>query len=155
MLKELLLQKGWAGKTISRQETIDRLNPIIEQLIRLNYSYDAAERNTKNARLASGIATRQKVARADAGKLAETVFSCGGTAYNGTELEPSDFDTRESNVSMVEHLLELEQDFRKTLEAEKQVEHHMRTRAILSVLKKNSDGRLDFLRETNKEIRKP
>lgn len=155
MLKELLLQKGWAGKTISRQETIDRLNPIIEQHIRLNYAYDAAERNTKNTRFGAGIATHQKVARADVGKLAETVFSCGGTAYNGTELEPSDFDTRESDVAMVEHLLELEQGFQETLESEKKLEHQMRTRAILGVLKKNSDDRLDFLRETNKEIRKP
>lgn len=155
MLKELLLQKGWAGKTISRPETIGRLNPIIERLIRLNHSYDAVERTTRSAQLAAGIAAHQKIARADVGKLAETVFSCGGTAYNGTDLEPSDFDLGKSNISMLENLIELEQDFQKTLEAEKEIEHHMRTRAILSVLKKNSNDRLDFLREINKELRKP
>ena len=41
MIKELLLQKGWAGKTISRSETVERMNPLIREFITLNHHYDA------------------------------------------------------------------------------------------------------------------
>ena len=155
MLKELLLQKGWAGKTISRSETVDRLNPILERFIRLNYTYDAAERQAQDDDLASGIALHQKTARADSGKLAETIFSCGGTAFSGTSLEPREFEAGGSDVEIVENLIELERDFQLTLEAEDEIEHQMRTRAIISVVRDNSEKRLEFLRETNKKVRKP
>ena len=88
MLKDLLLQKGWAGKTISRAETVDRVNPVIHRLIALNQHYDAFLRSSQGEGLDAQLASLQKTARADVGKLAETVFSCGGTPYNGTDLEP-------------------------------------------------------------------
>lgn len=155
MLKELFLQKGWAGKTISRGETIDRLNPIVERFIQLNYTYDAAERDCSDEDLAAGIKSVQKTARADVGKLAETIFSCGGVAYNGTDLEPADFSAGDSDVQIVERLISDEQDFQSKIDEEDDIEHQMRTRAILSVVKSNSDKRLDFLREINKKVRKP
>ncbi len=154
MLKELFLQKGWAGKTISRAETIDRLNPIIERFIRLNYTYDAAERDFQETELAAGIKSLQKTARADVGKLAETVFSCGGTAYNGTDLEPRDFSAGSSDIETVDNLIRLERDFQDLLADEDEIEHQMRTRAILSVVKANSDRRMDFLREVGRKVRK-
>ncbi len=152
MIKELLLQKGWAGKTISRQETVERLNPLIREFIRLNHWYDAVERSTSDPDTQYGIKDFQKTARADVSKLAETVFSCGGTAYNGTDLEASDFDLGSDNASMVSRLVELEQNFLKSLEAESEVEHQMRTRAILSVVAGNAQKRLDFLRERSRHL---
>lgn len=155
MLKELFLQKGWAGKTISRAETIDRLNPIVERFIRLNYTYDAAERDCSDADLTAGVKSLQKTARADVGKLAETIFSCGGVAYSGTNLEPGDFSAGHSDVEIVDRLIGDEQDFQHAIAGEDEIEHQMRTRAILSVVKSNSDKRLDFLREINKKVRNP
>lgn len=155
MIKELLLQKGWAGKTISRQETVERLNPLIRQLIELNYTYDAAARATTMPELSAGIMKHQKISRADVGKLAETVFSCGGTAYNGTELEPQDYAANGEDREIIDTLIRHEQEMLGSLEAESEIEHQMRTRAILSVLKKNGEDRLEFLREMNAIARKP
>ncbi len=155
MLKELLLQKGWAGKTISRMETADRLNPLIRQLIELNYTYDAAARATSMPELAEGIDKQQKTSRADVGKLAETVFSCGGTAYNGTDIEPQRFSVGGTDRELIGSLLESEQAMLRAIDSESHIEHQMRTRAILSVLRQNGEDRLDFLRQMNAIARKP
>ncbi len=145
MLKELLLRKGWAGKTISRAETVERLNPIIRQLTLLNHTYDAFVRSHQSAGLASKLDDLQKIARMDVGKLAETVFSCGGTAYSGTDVDPADFTASRDMAAAVTDLAEKERAFIAAIENESEVEHQMRTRAILSVVKSNAEARLTAL----------
>lgn len=145
MLKNLILQKGWAGKTISRTETVERLNPIIRQLITLNHHYEAFVRSSMDAALGSRLEPLQKTARMDVGKLAETVFSCGGTAYSGIDLKSSDFSVPGGRTEATERLESLERSFIERLASESKVEHQMRTRAILSVVKQNSEARLHAL----------
>ena len=38
-IKSTILKKGWAGKTISREETVQKLNPLIEAHVALNHAY--------------------------------------------------------------------------------------------------------------------
>ena len=149
MIKDILLQKGWAGKTISRAETVERINPIIRQLTVLNHHYDAYIRALSPGTLRDGLESSQKTSRMDVGKLAETVFSCGGTAYNGTDLEPASFSVSD-RASASKALLDKEMAFLELLDAESDVEHQMRTRAILSVVRGNSEARLDLLKNTGK-----
>ena len=38
-VKSALLKKGWAGRTLSREETVERLNPLIKQHMALNHTH--------------------------------------------------------------------------------------------------------------------
>jgi len=147
-LKEALLGQGWAGKTITRAETVERVNPFVEQHIRLNHHHRAAIRALEDASKAKALEQLQKTARADIGKLSETVLSCGGSAYNGTDLEPEDFDAEGDDDTILTELADLESEFQDDLKAElDDVEHQMRTRAVLKVVRQNSTERLQVLRK--------
>lgn len=145
-LKELLLGKGWAGRTITRAETVERLNPIVKQHIELNHHYEAAIRAIDLQPVADALSAMQRTARMDVGKISETIYSAGGAAYNGTDLEPDDFDLGDSAAEIVASLIPLERDFRTTVRTERdEIEHQIRTRAILELLDSNSHDRLKAL----------
>ena len=146
-LKELLLGRGWAGKTITRSDTVDLLNPLIEQHIHINHHYEALLRSNPGDDIVALLNDLQKTARADVGKLSEVVLSAGGVAYNGTDLEPSDFDTDAPVSEQLATIRELEETFRDALAQQlDEIEHQMRTRAVLQVVKGNTDKRLSAIR---------
>ncbi len=145
-IKEAILNRGWAGKTITRSKTVERLNPLILQFLKLNHSYQCVIRSHSDSALTEALQRVQKTARADVGKLSETVLSCGGTPENGTDLEASDFDLGNDELDMLYQLEDLETGFNQTLEHElDDVEHQMRTRGILEAVKSNSSERLELL----------
>jgi hypothetical protein len=153
--KEAFLKKGWAGRTISREETAARINPLLKQHRELNHYYNYVLTHGSDANVAAALGDLQKTARMDVGKLAETVFSNGGTAYNGTDLEPENFALAAGDDAMLFALLDLEKDFLETLKAEHDVEHQMRTRAILGVVEANSQARSTFLKQETRLRRRP
>lgn len=145
-IKEVLLGRGWAGKTISRAETVERLNPIIRQFLKLNHNYQYVIRSHTDTAVTESLERVQKTARADVGKLSETVFSAGGTPENGTDLEQSDFTLGDDELEMLYQLEDLETEFREALTHERnEIEHQMRTRGILEALQSNSAERLELL----------
>ena len=144
-----VLNKGWAGKSLSRQETVERLNPLIRLHVELNHAYSNVAQHFSDADFSSELDRLQKTARTDVGKLRETVLSCGGVAYSGVDLEPEDFDFGDSDETMVSRLQEQEQALLDQTEEElglNGIEHHMRTKAILENLRNHSRERLDFLK---------
>lgn len=145
-LKDAFLNKGWAGKTISREETIERINPIIRRHSELNHAYGYAVNHVSERATASELEALQKTARADVGKLSETVLSAGGVSYNGVELEAEDFALAENEGEMIPQLEEQEEQFQQLVSDELRENHQIRTRAILSVVQANSRARLDYLR---------
>jgi len=151
-IKEALLNRGWAGKTLSRSETVDRLNPLIRKHIELNHHYGAAIRHCDDERVADVLERLQKTARADVGKLSETVLSCGGTPYNGTDLEAEDFTLTGSVLDLFDELHDLETDFNEALADELDLEHQMRTRGVLEAVKSNSQDRLDALKALHRRL---
>jgi len=151
-IKEALLNRGWAGQTLSRSETVDRLNPLVRQHIELNHHYDAAIRHCGDERVVDVLERLQKTARADVGKLSETVLSCGGSPYNGTDLEPQDFTLKGSLLDLFEELHNLETDFNDALADELDLEHQMRTRGVLDAVKSNSQDRLDALEALQRRL---
>lgn len=153
MIKELLLKKGWAGKTISRAETVARLNPLIERHIRLNYLYAFAAREHGDPATRDALGASQKIARINVGKIAETIYSCGGKAYTGVDLEPNSVDLGMDPDAMLAVLAEAETQFRDAVLDEEKVEHQMRTRAILGVVSTSSSARLDMLRDLKRDRR--
>lgn len=151
-IKEALLNRGWAGKTLSRSETVDRLNPLIRQHIELNHHYGAAIRHCDDERVVDVLERLQKTARADVGKLSETILSSGGTPYNGTDLSPKDFTLEGSLSDLFEELHDLETAFNDALAEEIDLEHQMRTRGVLEAVKSNSQDRLNALAALQRRI---
>jgi len=130
-IKDLVLKKGWAGKTLSRQETVGRINPIIRTLVILMHRYDGS-----NLPQDPTWHHAFSILRMDIGKLSEIVNSNGGKAYIGTDIEPGYFGDVDSIV-----LREEEEAFTDLLAGEKIFDHQMRTRAILDAVSLNSDAR--------------
>jgi hypothetical protein len=145
-IKEAILGRGWAGKTITRAETVERLNPLLRQFLELNHNYEYVIRTHSDPAVTEALERVQKTARADVGKLNETVLSCGGSPENGTDLEPEDFNLGTDELEMLYQLEDLETEFNEALTYErKEIEHQMRTRGILEALKSNSEERLELL----------
>ncbi|MEX1054965.1 MAG: hypothetical protein WED81_02980 [Rhodothermales bacterium] len=145
-LKELLLNKGWAGTTMSRRETVERLNPILRRHYELNHSYDYLINNLSDVEQVRQIEALQKVARVDVGKLSESILSAGGVPYSGVGLEAESFNLGSTDGEMLRRAKELESEFDGLLSEELEQNHQMRTKAILSAVLGNSRARLEFLR---------
>ena len=145
-LKELLLNKGWAGTTMSRRETIERLNPILRRHYELNHSYDYLINNVSDPEQVRQIEAIQKVARVDVGKLSESILSAGGVPYSGVSLEAENFNLGSSDGEMLQRARDLESQFERLLSDELEQNHQIRTKAILSAVLGNSRARLEFLR---------
>lgn len=141
-IKELLLQKGWAGRTISRDETSRRLNPIIRIMTEMLHRYSAV-REEAGADERPEIDRVMKTLRMDIGKVAETIFSTGGTAYSGTDLDPDEFVAGDDGWK---NLRDAEDVLAAALREEQDVEHQMRTRAILAKVAENHEDRMNLIR---------
>ena len=146
-IKDLFLNKGWAGKTLSRAETATRLNPLIRAHCALNHSHEYAVRALENREAADELAGLQRMARMDTGKLSEVVLSAGGTPFNGTSMEPEDFNLGKSDREIVQALGKLEGEFEQLLRSEMETAHQMRTRAILSAVLTNTRTRRNYVRK--------
>lgn len=144
-IKDLLLKKGGAGVSMSRPETVERLNPLIRRFYELFYSYGNVIRRHPERDVVARLEAFQKVNSVDIGKLSETVLSAGGVPYSGTDLEPTEFDLGTDAGRMVAQLRELESGLAEALAAEDTLGHHIRTRAVLALLHKNTKERLAFL----------
>ena len=140
-IKDIFLKQGWAGKTVGREETIERLNPILRTANELMQRLGAFAAESSDQDVKTRIEASLRIHRMDIGKLCETVFSCGGVAYSGTDLSPSDFaGTISQDIVLNENTLS------DMLAAESKIEHQMRTRAILGVLQENQRARQNSLR---------
>ena len=118
-IKEALLGRGWAGKTISRAETVERLNPLLLQFLKLNHYYQSVIRSHPDTAVAEALKRVQKTARADVGKLSESILSAGGTPENGTDLEPDDFTLDGDEIELLSQLKDLEATFNDALTHER------------------------------------
>lgn len=148
MLQRLLspvLKQGGAGASLSREETVSRVNPIIETHARLLHYYQFAIENTTDATAAEALRTVLRTARMDVGKLCETVFSAGGTPFSGTSIEPGTLTLEGQGPDVLRNLEVKEKELLAQVEGENAVWHQIRTQAILGVVKKNSEARLNVL----------
>ena len=143
-----ILNKGGAGRYISREESVERMQPIVVRQLDLVYLYDAAV-----SRLADGPAKESLTAimpylRTELSKLYETVFSLGGAAPTGVEREARGVDPGATDADRLRALVDAEQEFGDALRYEADEVHHQeRTRAILNHNADASRSRLDLLRQ--------
>jgi hypothetical protein len=153
-LKELIFNKGGIGKSLSRQETVERINPLIREHIALNHQYNYVIRTIGDPEVAERLEQFQKIARVDVGKLAEVVFSAGGTAYSGVDMEPDDFNLGNDPAEMIRRLLEAEQRFLQQVADELTLNHQIRTKATLNLVRQHSQERLHYLEEVTQRYSK-
>ena len=149
-----VLNKGWAGKSLSREATVERLNPLLRRHIELNHSYDYLMVQLDDDEASEQMGRFQKIARNDVGKVRETILSSGGVAYSGIDLEPDDIALHGKRDQMLDQLVEQEQALLDHVKEEQSLngrEHHMRTKAILENLHQNSQERLNFLKTQRKK----
>lgn len=146
----LLFNRGGFGKSMSRAETIEHVNPLIEQHMRLNRNYAAAVDHASNNGVIGRLEALQKKARADVGKLAETVLSAGGIPYSGVDLRDETFDLGRDDSEVLFQLRDLEQALYDAVTEELDLNHHLRTQAILENVQANSRERLDYLKGVTK-----
>ena len=142
-----ILNKGGAGRYISRQESVERLVPVAQRHLDLLYAYDSAV-----GALADSPAWLpfHDVAlpnlRTEVSKMSETILSLGGTPPSGVDREPA-LPARGDDRAVVQRLLDAEKDFGAALRHEADEVHHQeRTRAILGHNADASTSRIDLLR---------
>lgn len=144
-VKAALLKKGWMGRTISRSETVDRINLLIRRHMALNHAYQGVADSARDADVVRALAMQQKALRLDVDKLMETVFSAGGVAYNGVDMEPGDYVPEGGTAAALRTLKDQEAAFLQAVQRESEIEHHMRTRAVLERLLNSSQARTSLL----------
>jgi hypothetical protein len=125
-IKELILKKGWAGRTISRPETVEQLNPIIQYMSGVLFQYTSSPEFVDTEQI--------RTLRMDIGKMSETIASCGGVPARHS----GGGDAPENIRSAELHLRDL-------LQLEQKIEHQMRTRAILGVVLTNTEARISAI----------
>lgn len=142
-----ILNRGGAGKSMSRPETVERFNPLVEQMIGLIMAYDDALGRLPDREAAAQINAFMNDARAQLGKLKETVLANGGVPPSGIDREPGQSDLGRTGDDALHALDKLERDFRDTLvrELDDRLHHTERARSICENLLEGSSARLDAL----------
>lgn len=140
-LKDIILNKGWAGRTISRPETVARLNPHIQSMSTLLLAYDIIGGSADESRGGDDLDEQLRILRMDIGKFSETIASAGGVAHRSPDAAAA------QQVHSWSDVLRAEQSLLSALDEENDIEHQMRTRAILAVVSGNTETRLRILRQ--------
>ncbi len=143
-----ILNKGGAGHYISREESVERLIPIIADQLGLLRDYDHVAK-----RLQSPV-VRQRFeevvlpnVRTELNKLYETILSLGGTAPTGAQMDWSDSDLSGNDTELLKEMLTRDRAFGGRLTEEAEAVHHQeRTRAIIGHNAAKSGDRLNMLR---------
>ncbi len=140
-----LLNKGGAGRYITREESVERLLPVAERHLELLRTYGAALAGLPEGDLRRRVEGMTRLLRMEVGKISETLLSLGGPAPSGAgTMAPV---ALAPDADPVQVLADAERDFARALRDEIDVVHHQeRTRAILGHNAEASNSRLDVLR---------
>ena len=141
-----LLNKGGAGRYISREESVERLLPVAERHLDLLQTYDRHMAALPEGPQREQVAAMMPYLRTEVAKVSETILSLGGTPPSGTHRDPHSPGTA-GDRDRLQALLDAETDFGKALRHEADEVHHQeRTRAILGHNADASTARIDLLR---------
>lgn len=147
-----VLNKGGAGRYISRAESAERLGPVAQRHLDLLDAY-AGLRAVAGPALAARIDALLPLVRTETSKVYETLYSLGGTAPAGagrTGVAPAGA----TDAERLDALVRAERDFGSALTDEASAVHHQeRTRAILMHNAARSGERLDALRGIAADLR--
>lgn len=143
-----ILNKGGAGRYISREESAERLAPIAEHHLALLRTYNGVLPALADGPGKERVQAMMPYLRTEAAKVSETMLSLGAVPPSGagTMAGPA-AATYGSDRERVQALLDAENAFGGALRDEIDVVHHQeRTRAILGHNADASASRIDLLR---------
>lgn len=151
-----ILGRGGAGKYITRAESVERLLPYVPMHHRLLHAYDYTLERMRDDAGKERLLALMPLARTEAGKLSETIFSLGGTPSNGTNLEPGETGVGSADAEMLHHVADMERAYHDALLEEVDAVHHQeRTRSILQAVATGSAARLEAIREITNRLPRP
>ena len=143
-----LLNKGGAGRYISREESVERLLPIAERQLDLLYTYSGVLDVMPDGAAKEQILAMMPYLRTEIAKMSETILSLNGTPPQGTGRQPVAADADAPLGAHLDRLTEAERDLGPALGHEAEAVHHQeRTRAILNHNAEASASRLALLRD--------
>lgn len=154
-LVKSVMNRGGAGRSMTREESVEALNPLVDRHHALLHAYDAALRTLGDRAIADRLNSGMNAARTELAKLKESVFSLAGTPPNGTELDP-DVRLGDTDAEIVHALDAAERAYRDALTDTLGMAHHqIRTTAILENNLKGSNARLDAIHPIVTRMRRP
>jgi len=143
-----ILNRGGAGISISRPETVDRLRPLIRQFNELHLLYVSALPRLPAGEGRERVEGLLRIARMDIDKIEETIHSSGGVSYTLTDIGEMKLAGSGQDDGVLEQLLAAERAFLAAIQGESKTKHHIRTQAILMNVESNSRARLGMLEDT-------
>jgi hypothetical protein len=142
-MTNFLLNRGGAGKSITRRETAETISDVVRPLIGIMRTYERLAETIEDEEAAGFIHASQKRTRTDISKLSEIILSTGGVT-------PRDIDpvaASDDPDQVIRALNEAERSFREVLENSLKLKHHYHTIAVLETLQKNTEDRIALVRE--------
>ena len=140
-----LLNKGGAGRYISREESAERLMPIAERHLDLLRRYSDELAATPDGPGKERIEAMMPYLRTEVAKVSETILSLGATPPSGARHGAA--AVAAAPATGLRALLDAEADFGDALRHEADEVHHQeRTRAVLNHNAEASASRADLLR---------
>jgi len=147
-----ILNKGGAGRYISREESAERLMPIAQRHLDLLRTYGAVLALLPDGPGTMRIQAMMPYLRTEIAKMSETILSLNGTPPNGIGETAAPVPDGSDRVR-IQALLDAEKGFGDALREEIDSVHHQeRTRAILGHNAEASASRVDLLRGVLAEI---
>jgi hypothetical protein len=154
-LLQPIFNRGGAGRSMTREESVEAISPLVREHQKLLHAYDAAIRTLGDRDLAARLNDGMNRARTELAKLRETIFSLGGDTSNGVDLDP-DVHLGTSDAAIVHALDDRERAYRDALQRTLKMPHQqLRSTAILENNLKGSAARLDVLYPFVTRMRKP
>jgi hypothetical protein len=142
-----LLNRGGAGKSLSRAETADEISKIMRSHIALISAYGSFAGLLDKPSEIDQVHQLQKEHRDDLAKLSEIVLSAGGVPpREASGSFGSDLDSLLRGVS------EAERGLRDEIREQLKLKHHLRTVAVLEHDLANTERRVGLLQDLGRSL---
>ena len=135
-----LLNRGGAGKSLTRGQTVAEMSKLMIRHIELLRTYDTLIESIGDGSTADELKTIQKENRADIAKLAEIILSSGGVPPREGGLLAG-----QEPQTLIRSVNDAERELRSDIEQQLEHKHHMRTLAVMEMLLENTERRLGLV----------
>ena len=132
-----LLNRGGAGKSLSRAQTAAEMSKLMIRHIELLRTYDALIESIGNDASIENLKALQQDNRADISKLSEIILSSGGVPPREGMLLAGD-----GADALIKSVNNAERELRSDIEEQLEQKHHLRTLAIMETLLANTQLRI-------------
>ena len=146
-----LLNKGGAGKSLTRSQTVSEVTKLMSAQIALLETYEALLGVVdSDSDLARSLSALQKQHRDEIPKLSEIILSSAGVPPRKSSLPAGD-----DVDSLIRAVNDGERAMRTDLEEQIKLKHHLRTIAVLNTLLANTEQRIGAIQTVAQQLSIP